>query len=87
MHMQTPIFKGFLDNESLVIASCKHHFSEIFKSKRGEYIFLYRKLYGISLDVTNIDWRCVYEMFFDLWLKFYKNDLFYGQSDSIRAIW
>lgn len=36
----------------------------------------------MTLDVTNIDWRCVYEMFFDLWLKFYKNDLFYGQSDS-----
>lgn len=81
--MPTPIFNGFSDNESLIIATCKHHFNEIFRSKRDEYIFLYRKLYGISLeDIESIDWRGAYEMFFELWLKFYKNNLLYGQSDN-----
>lgn len=71
-----PIFTGFKSDEQLLICACKSHFDSIFEKRFDALVFVYKKLYRHD----EIDLEGMFHMMFQLWLKFFHEDLLYGQK-------
>lgn len=63
----------------LTIQACKYNFDSIFATNFDALAFVYQKLYRYGV----IDLDGMFHMLFELWMKFYKNDLLYGQKEVL----